>query len=203
VSAERIHDGRFDDRIQALCGQADYRSAATLILQTLGPDVLRVICARFRDEDQAAEVFSRFAEDLWRGLPSFLFRCPLRVWVLTLSRNAGSRYLAREVHRERAQVPLSQAPELMQQADQLRVTTLAHLRSENRDRIASLRAKLSEEDQLLLNLRVDQKLEFREIAMVLRENSELPADELARETARLRKRFQLLKERLKRWIAEA
>ena len=60
----------------------------------------------------------------------------------------------------------------------------------------------SPEDQELLLLRVDRELEFSEIAMILLSDGDSPDEAaVARESARLRKRFQLLKERLrKRWL---
>ena len=69
---------------------------------------------------------------------------------------------------------------------------------EGERRLASLRAELSETDQLLLMLRVDRELDFLEIALVFLGDEQASEAELKRETARLRKRFQLVKARLKR-----
>lgn len=188
-----------EQAVQSACQNNDYPRAATLILSELGPDLLRVIHARFMDEEQSGEVFARFAEDMWRGLPSFAFRCSLRAWLFTLARNAGSRYLKRDVKRQRAQVPLSNVPELQDQVARVRTATFAQ--STNReDRLEQLRSELPEEDRLILMLRVDRQLDFREIALVTLGDAEADEAAVTREAARLRKRFQLVKERLKkRW----
>ncbi len=190
-----------DVRVRALCEAGDLRGAATAVLQGLGGDVLRVLMARFRDEQTSGEVFSRFAEDLWVALPSFQFRCSVRAWVFTLARNAGNRYLARDLKKERLGVPLSQAP-LAGELERVRTATQAHLRTENKDRVSELRAQLSEEDQLIVTLRIDRQLDFREIALVTLGDVDASAEQVARETARVRKRVQLVKDKLRRMLNE-
>jgi RNA polymerase sigma-70 factor (ECF subfamily) len=192
---------QLDQRVRALCEGGDFRAAATEILNDLGGDVLRVLLARFHDDEVSGEVFSRFAENLWVALPSFAFRCSVRAWVFTLARNAGNRYLAREVKKDRLGVPLSQAP-LAGDLERLRTATLAHLRTENRDRVAELRAELSEEDQLVLTLRIDRGLDFREIALVTLGDIDTEQEQVTREAARLRKRVQLVKEKLRRMLTK-
>ena len=78
----------------------------------------------------------------------------------------------------------------------MRSSTLAHLRRENRDRLQALRESLPDDDQELLILRIDKGMSFRDIATVV---SDPGADEpaLTRASARLRKRFQLVKERMR------
>src|SRR4051794_954748 len=183
------------------CEAGDYRAAATTLLGALGGDVIRFIHARFRDEQTSAEVFSEFAQDLWLGLPKFRFECSLRAWVFILARNAGNRYLQREVRKQRMQVPLSAVPELERQVRRIRTETLLGLSTPREQRLANLRAELSAEDQELLMLRVDRELEFSEIALVYLGDSRVDAEALVRESARLRQRFKTLKERLrKRWL---
>ena len=80
----------------------------------------------------------------------------------------------------------------------VRTATPQHLKTTNKDRIASLRAELSEEEQLLLQLRVDRDLAFREIAQAMAEPGVvLDEQSLTRAAARWRKRYQLTKERLR------
>jgi len=178
----------------------DVRGAVQRVLEVLGADVVRVIHARFAREEATAEVFSRFAEDLLRGLPQFDFRCPLRAWVFMLARNAGNRYLDRDLRRERRNRPLSDAPELLLAVDALRTKTMPLIDTEREQRLAALRAELREPDQLLLMLRIDRELDFLEMALVFLGDERASEEELAREAARLRKRFQLVKQRLrKRW----
>jgi RNA polymerase sigma-70 factor (ECF subfamily) len=72
-------------------------------------------------------------------------------------------------------------------------------RTEVKDKWRELRETLDPEDRAILVLRVDRDLEWNEIARVMLGESEQDhtAAELAREAARLRKRFQLLKEDLR------
>lgn len=84
---------------------------------------------------------------------------------------------------------------------QVRSQTVSYLRTERRSRFAALRESLAPEEQALLVLRVDRGLAWNDLARVLHEGGgalgePLEADELRREAARLRKRFQLLEERL-------
>lgn len=71
-----------------------------------------------------------------------------------------------------------------------------------------MREKLPADDQALLVLRVDRKMAWRDLAIVMSTGGYLPADSidedaLARETARLRKRFERVKSELKRLAKEA
>jgi RNA polymerase sigma-70 factor, ECF subfamily len=114
--------------------------------------------------------------------------------------------LQREGYKKR-RVGLSSAPEVMELAARVRTTTMPVLRTENRTALERLRDELPEEDRALLVLRVDRKLEWREVALVLATSSDRAdrvADEytLKREIARLRKRFQLVVERLRAMAKE-
>jgi RNA polymerase sigma-70 factor (ECF subfamily) len=190
-------ESTLDARVAAHCQAGNHQAAASAILNALGADVLRVLHARFRDEQTTGEVFSRFAESLWVSLPAFEFRCSVRAWVFTLARNTGSRYLQRELRRERARVPLSRVPALALAVDGVRTQTLTALRTESRDLVERAKSQLAEVDQLILTLRVDRELSFRDIALVLLEDVHADETSVAREAARARKRFQLVKERLR------
>jgi RNA polymerase sigma-70 factor (ECF subfamily) len=99
-------------------------------------------------------------------------------------------------------------------AAQARTTTAAFRRTSTKDRVRALRDRLEPDDQLLLVLRVDRGMEFREIAAVLADGEEgstsarsasaEPGEaQLDREAARLRKRFERVKERLRELAHEA
>ena len=84
-----------------------------------------------------------------------------------------------------------------QLVEQLRTQTLSLYGQRNLDAIAKLREELPEEDRALLVLRVDRGLEWADLARVFLAGDDTPTpDVLKRESARLRKRFQLIKERL-------
>ena len=65
------------------------------------------------------------------------------------------------------------------------------------------RSELSEEDQMVLVLRVDRSLSWVELAEVMLASDNPTASQLATEAARLRKRFQLAKAHLRKRAEEA
>ncbi|HEY4059502.1 MAG TPA: hypothetical protein VGM39_22945, partial [Kofleriaceae bacterium] len=69
-----------------------------------------------------------------------------------------------------------------------------------RNRVRELRETLPEEDQLLLVLRVERELEWRDLSRVMNPEQELDEEMLTRESARLRKRFQAVKDRLRELV---
>ena len=58
-----------------------------------GPQILGYLTSILRNDADAAEVFSQFTEDLWRGLPGFRGECPVRVWAYRLAWHAAARRL--------------------------------------------------------------------------------------------------------------
>ena len=54
--------------VRASCSAGELQAAATSILEALGAHVVRLLHARFRDEQVTGEVFSLFAEDARRGI---------------------------------------------------------------------------------------------------------------------------------------
>jgi RNA polymerase sigma-70 factor (ECF subfamily) len=81
-------------------------------------------------------------------------------------------------------------------AAQVRTETLDYLKSETKDRFAALRQRLSSEEQGLLVLRINERMSWEEIARVqLEEPTEAT---VKREAARLRKRFQLVRDKLRK-----
>ncbi len=184
--------------------RADLDTAATLALRAYGPEILGFLFARLRNEADAGEVFSVFAVDLWRGLEGFQWRCSARVWAYTLARNAANRFLGAPHRRPERNVPLSQVSPIMQMAEQIRSSTALHLRTESKNQIRQLREQLPIEDQELLILRVDKAMSWRDLATVLSFEGRDAADaELSREAARLRKRFQLAKNKLREKARDA
>jgi len=74
--------------------------------------------------------------------------------------------------------------------------------SAHKDRWRSLRESLAPDDRSLLVLRVDRQLEWNEIARVTLGQEHPDATEVRRESDRLKKRFQLLKQDLRRRARE-
>lgn len=207
-----MDDIRQRDRLQAVleqdvraaCERGDYAGGITMVLREIGPKVLAFLVQRLGNVSDASEVFSVFSEDLWRALPSFEWRCTVRGYSFALARTAAIRYRKQASERPGRKLSLSEAP-LSQLVESVRDRTLSYLRSEVKTQMQELIKQLSEDDRALLSLRVDQNLEFRELAIALEFDGKPPDDEaeLTRAAARMRKRFQLLKQRLKRMAGEA
>jgi RNA polymerase sigma-70 factor (ECF subfamily) len=186
-----------DESLRQACAAGDVRGVTTSALRRYGPELLGFLVASLGDYDAAGDAFATFSERLWQTLAQFDWRCSLRTWCYRLARNAAIDLRRREARRK--QVGLSDAPEVQELAVRLRTETLSLLRTAKRGALEQLRDELPEEDRTLLVLRLDRQLEWTEIALVLDEGAELPSDEvsLKREAARLRKRFQLVKERVR------
>ncbi|HMG56479.1 MAG TPA: hypothetical protein VK601_23425, partial [Kofleriaceae bacterium] len=91
-------------------------------------------------------------------------------------------------------VPLSELADVLPAA---RSRTRSTVATEKQRQLTALRDELPIEDRTLLILRVDRKLSFDEIALAFSDNPEASAEvDRRREAARLRKRFQLVKQRL-------
>ena len=171
--------------------------AATLAIRGYGAEIYGFLVTFHRDEEDAAEVFSIFSERLWRDLPAFQGDCSVRTWTYVLARHSSLNYRRDLRRRERRQRELPEGSELSAIVEQVRSETASYLRSERRARFTALRESLPPEDQMLLALRVDRGLAWSDLAWVLGEGAgPLGEGELKREAARLRKRFQLVKERL-------
>jgi RNA polymerase sigma-70 factor, ECF subfamily len=179
--------------VRNLCAARNWDDATTEALRAYGGEVLRFLSALAKGEADASDAFSVFAEDLWRSMATFAWECSLRTWAYTLARRA----LFRATRRKRGDDLLVRAPlHVSQVANVVRTETLTYLRTETKERIRALRDSLPEEDQILLVLRVDRALAWDELARVLHDG-ELTSDDQKREVARLRKRFQLVKDKLR------
>jgi RNA polymerase sigma-70 factor (ECF subfamily) len=196
-----VADHDADEGIRRLAEQGDRSGATTAALRRFGPEILGLLLSLHRDEDDAADAFSLFAEKLWRSLDRFEWRCSMRTWAYVLARRASHDLRRVEVRRRRLAEPLS--PEVEELAVRVRTETMTFLRTETKSELAKLRETLVPDDQMLLVLRVDRKMEWSDLALVFLEREDLPDepapphdDDVKREAARLRKRFQLVKERL-------
>jgi RNA polymerase sigma-70 factor, ECF subfamily len=174
-------------------------AAATLAFETYGPELYGFLVNLMGGASDAAEVFSQATEDLWRALPSFGGRCSVRTWMYLLARHAAARYWRSPWNRG-GRTGDSRLDALVAEA---RSRTGPWLQTEVKDRWKALRESLEPDDRALLVLRVDRDLSWGDVARVMLESEDPGVAELARETTRLRKRFQLLKEELRKRAREA
>ncbi len=188
-----------EEKITAALSAGDRQAAVTLLLQGYGPEVLRFLAALHRDEDESAEVFSKFAEAVWSAASTFQGLSSVRTWAYAIARRTSLRH-RRDTRRRAAHFrPFPESSALADVEARVRSETLSFLRTERRSKLAALREALPPEDQMLLMLRVDRKLAWNDLAVVLAAEgaAAFEGEALKREAARLRKRFQALKERLR------
>jgi RNA polymerase sigma-70 factor (ECF subfamily) len=146
-----------------------------------------------RDEGDAGDAFSEWAERLWRGLPAFEGRSTLRTWSLRLATNVASNLRSGAWRRRGRRLETGEASAIA-----ARLSTATAIRVDRqRSALDRLRDALSEEEQTLLALRIDQGLAWSEIAEVLAgDGKDGPS------AATLTKRFERLKERLAKLASE-
>ena len=180
-------------RIAALLAAEDLPGAATMVITGYGPEILGYLLRICGDDDRAQEAFSTFSEDLWRGLSGFQGRASMRTWAYRVARSAMARGARRAARDARYITPLSGHPEADRLAQVVRSTTVPSLRTAEKARVARLRAALSPIDDEVLVLRVDRGMHWSEVAMVLGDGHT---------EAALRKRFERIKDRLRRLVAQ-
>ena len=182
-----------DDEVARLREAGATDQAATVAIRALGPEILGYLNALLHDSSEASEVFSQWAEDVWKGLPGFRAQASLRTWVYRLARHAALRHRRDPFRRRGEHFRTTQASAV---AGSIVASTV--IRQEWRaQQLARLRQTLEEDEQTLLILRVDRGLSWGEVAEVLAgEEGERP-DEAA-----LRKRFERLKDKLARAAKE-
>jgi RNA polymerase sigma-70 factor (ECF subfamily) len=170
---------------------------AARLLERHGATLLAFLRDRLRDEGEAREVYAQFMEDLWRGLPGFGFRASLRSWAYTLARHAAARHV-RDPRRRQARNQVLPEDSLLEAplADR-RSQTPPYKQTQMKERLRALRRRLSEEDQTLLVLRVDQSFSWEELLQVLEESGS-DGEQRAKELARLRQRFKRAKDQLRK-----
>ncbi len=172
------------------------------ILGAYGSDVSRYVRA-IAGPMLADEAYSQFAVDLWRGLPSFEWHCTARAFAYTLARHAVVRARLKKARTARWEQVFAEARWLEQEVARTRTPTPFHRQSEVKERLRALRDRLPEDEQTLLILRVDRELSFKELVDVFGDESELETEEdRKRFAATLRKRFQAVKDKLRKMMQE-
>jgi RNA polymerase sigma-70 factor, ECF subfamily len=178
-----------DRVVRERISSGDEDGAATAALETLGPPILGWLRA-LHGPDDGDEVFSEFAERLWRGLPDFRGEGPLRAWAYRIAWNASHSFRSQAWQKRRRRLETTAAARL--------AASLSRSIGAPADepRLARLRQLLPAADHALLVLRLDRDMAWEEIAQVLSASGE------AVTPAALRKRYERLKERLARMARE-
>ena len=185
-----------EDELAGLIRGKQLDLAATRALEGYGAELYGFLVSFLGNESDAADVFSQVGEDLWKGLPSFKLACSVRTWLYLLARHAAARFRRSPWNRRTGDSRLEGLVELA------RTRTQPWLRTDVKDRFKAMRDALDPDDRSLLVLRVDRGLSWEEVARVMLGEETASDAELSRETDRLRKRYQLLKDDLRRRARE-
>ncbi len=197
TTSPRDPNDALERTIREACARGDASAATQAALRGYGAEILGYLCARLGDEAAAREVYSDFSLDLWRGLQGFEWRCSARAWAYTLARNAAHKSLRRRARH--AHAPLEAIDDV---AAPTPTRTPTFLRTPVVQEMRALRSELRPDERELLTLRIDRRLSWPELAVVLA-GSELEDEELRRHTARLRQRFVVTKGRLRKLARKA
>jgi RNA polymerase sigma-70 factor, ECF subfamily len=191
-------DSQLETTIAERRQSGDTARAAELLIRGYGAELYSYLNATLDDAD-ADDAFGMFCEDVWRGMSTYRGESTFRTWAYAVARGAASRLRRSEGRRQRRFRSGIDGVEAI--ADDVRKTTAAFRRTAVKDRFRQLREELPKDDQELLILRVDRELDWREIAAIVS-----GADDdvtLDKEAALLRKRFERVKEKLKRRAEKA
>jgi RNA polymerase sigma-70 factor (ECF subfamily) len=186
VEENTSHSASLESRVQQLIDAGNVSAAATEALRTLGPEILRFLRSVLRDEEDAADAFSHFSENLWRGLSSFRRQSALRTWAFRIAWNSALNLRNEAWRRHGRRFVTGEASAI---AEEIRTKTAVRVERQ-RSALDKLRESLSPEEQSLLALRLDREFSWEEIAEILSAGGQ-PVQPLT-----LMKRFERLKKRL-------
>ncbi len=176
----------------ALLAAGDRRGAAAELIRVHGARVREYLCSLLRDPDVADDAYSFFCEWTLQAMWRYRGEASLRTWAFGIAYNAARRVRSEAYRRRRRTLHTRDVVEIPD-----RKSTVSAVRRERAARrLEELRRHLSEEDQNLLALRVEQRLEWEEIVRVLHSGGERVTSQA------LRKRFERLKDRIGRLARE-
>jgi len=183
----RSPSSELERRLEALIDGGALADAATEVIRGYGPGILGYLGALLREDEAAREAFSEFAEELWKALPRFARKSSVKTWAYAIAYHSALRH--RRARSRRRTRPIRDS-EYSKLAASVHATSQAFCRTAADRKLDALRRSLTDEEQTLLVLRLDRRMSWDEIAEVLRSPpGGVPT---------LRKRFQRLKDRLRR-----
>ncbi|HEX4511905.1 MAG TPA: sigma-70 family RNA polymerase sigma factor [Polyangiaceae bacterium] len=189
--------------VRAQCEKAEFAAAIDEAIRGYGPEIFGFLIATHANEADASDVFSDVCLALVRSLPEFSWQSSLRTWMYAVARNASHRFRRDASRRVGSRGRVGESA-LEDVANKVRTATIGFLRTQTRTKLEQLRDALAPEERELIVMRIDRGLSWDEIALAFHDD-DTPSDAAAitRESQRLRKRFQLVKERLREMAKDA
>jgi RNA polymerase sigma-70 factor (ECF subfamily) len=160
-----------DALVAALLAERDYRGATEAVMREYGPGIRGLLLTIFRRNPDAAE---------FRGESS------VRTWVYCVARNAAISVTRDGWRRFSERLETREAERL---AEEVRTRSALKLERQS-TALSALRDALDLDEQTLLTLRLDERLPWNEIALIMSSGGD-PID-----AAAVRKRFERLKAKL-------
>jgi RNA polymerase sigma-70 factor (ECF subfamily) len=184
-----------EERLSSLLRGHALDELAALAVEAYGAELYGFVIHVVGEPVSAEDVFSQTIEQFWRGLSGSRGGCSVRTWLYKLAHHGSLRYHRGPRHR----APRAGSPALAQRVTAVHTLTASWRRADVRAQWDEIRREIAPEDRALLVLRVDRDFAWTEIAQVMlsEQPEDAPAGAVAREAARLRGRFQLLKDQLR------
>jgi RNA polymerase sigma-70 factor, ECF subfamily len=166
---------------------ANLTQSLQLLFRRYAAEMRAFLRSRTGSRHSMEDVYSVFTEDVWKGLPQLRSEKHMRSWLYVIARNALSRHV-RFKRRWRLRHTFSGLESMPAEARQSYGT-----RQGNLAQLTPLLAELDAADRRLLDQRLVKALPWRDIALQhAREAGDISEAFVTRESARLRKRYQLL-----------
>ncbi|MEM6993153.1 MAG: sigma-70 family RNA polymerase sigma factor [Myxococcota bacterium] len=188
------HRAEIERRTREATDRQDWEAATEVAVRGYGPEVFGFLVHTTSDETLAGDAFSWFCESLLKAIPRFRWEASLRSLCYVLARRGISR--AKRGRPNVRETPLTTG-KMEHLAQEITTSALPIYRQQMASEVAGLRAALAEEDRVLLTLRVDRELSWKEVAAVMSDEDELDDETLDRHAAALRKRYERAKHQLR------
>jgi RNA polymerase sigma-70 factor (ECF subfamily) len=140
---------------------ADYDTAISIAAREYGPEIKGYLESGV-DEALAEDAYSAFEEAIVKGIRGFRRTCSFRTWAYVVAQNALRQAYRRQLKFVR--LDTSRGEKLPQPTNS---TQSPFANTTNIGLVQRLRSQLNEEEQKLLVLRVDRKLQYSEISLIL------------------------------------
>jgi RNA polymerase sigma-70 factor (ECF subfamily) len=189
-----------EQQIRELCRRGETGHAVQVALEGYGPEFMRLLGSILQEREQTRDAYSSLAESLLKDLPAFRWDCSFRTWAYQVARHIAYRMISSPAARE---LPVSLGA-FRDEVQPEQSSRKPWLQSTVKERFRELREQLSPHERTILELRVDQRMSWHDVARTMAgPEEELSSAALERKAAVLRQQFQRIKVRLRELAREA
>lgn len=184
-----------EDEIMELVDSGEFERATETVIDAYGSELYNYIRKLCGDPHLADDAFQSFSIDLWEGLESFEGRSSIETWAYTVARNAAYQLMRKQGRKKERPLYTDEQRRLAERWT--RSATKNWEKTEAKHWLWEIVEEFGSEARELFVLRIGNQKSWREIAEIV-EDDDLEGKELSRASARLRKRYQRLKEKLRK-----